>query len=170
MLLAHLAMIVPGAVCVACAATARPRVSVSAVIASLAMLAAMIGMAVGAAPFAWTVALVVLALAAAVATRVRRGRGRAVDLHRPVGLVVMALLLATSAGAGDAAGAGAVGDVHAHGGASASAAAVVIALVYGVALVVQTARGLTRAPRRHTLERAAMAVMTAGMIGMGMAG
>lgn len=164
-LILSLAMIVPGAVCVACAVTARPRASRTAVAAAAAMLAAMVAMATGAlgAPIAWSVALIGLAVTVAVVRRIRRGRvddapHEAFDWHRPVGLVVMAALIADGAAQplGPAVG-------HAHGEA---VLLPVVAVAYAVALGVWGVRRRHELTRRHAAEGASMIAMTLAMVAM----
>ncbi len=167
-LILSLAMIVPGAVCVACAAATRPRASITAVVGAAVMLAAMVAMAAGAlgTPIAWTVALVLLAVTGAAARRLRRGRSdtashEAFDWHRPVGIVVMAALIA-GMGAGPAAASG-----HAHGqagGIPSSGALPLAAFAYVAALAVWMLRHRRELSPRHAAEGASMAVMTLAMV------
>ncbi|GAA3669781.1 hypothetical protein [Microbacterium marinilacus] len=163
-LILSLAMIVPGAVCVVCAAAARPRASRTAVAGAAAMLAAMVAMSAGAlaAPIAWTAALIALALAAAMARRVRRGRGaagshEAFDWHRPIGIVVTGALIA-----GMSAGTATTG--HAHG--PSASLIVVAAVVYLGALVTWMVRRRRELTPRHAAEGISMAIMTAAMLAM----
>lgn len=167
-LILSLAMIVPGAVCVACAATARPRASRTAVVGAAAMLAAMLAMATGAltVPVAWAAGLVALAVAAAIMRRIRRGRGSAgahdaFEWHRPVGIVVMASLIA---GGGESR---AAGGPHSHG-ASAELLPIVGVLYIAAVAVWMLQRRRELAPR-HLAEGASMAVMTGAMLAMGAA-
>ena len=161
-LILSLAMIVPGAVCVACAATTRPRVSRTAVLGAVAMLAAMVAMAAGAlvTPIVWAAALVGIALCEAVARRLRTGRRAtghaAFDGHRPIGIVVTAGLIAGSAAGPVAASS------HAHGPSGgllplAAAAYVLILLVW----LIRHRRAL---PPRHSAEGVSMAVMIGAML------
>ncbi|MDN3312186.1 hypothetical protein QWJ90_14735 [Microbacterium oryzae] len=168
-LILSLAMIVPGAVCVACAATTRPRASRTAVLGAAIMLVAMVAMAAGVlgAPVAWTAALVAVALAGAVSGRVRRGRGRGVahesfDWHRPVGMVVMGALIAGMSMDPSTSG------EHAHF--SSSALIMVTAVGYGSAVAAWMVRCRRELTLRHTAEGVSMVIMTAAMLAPAAAG
>ncbi|WP_156760578.1 hypothetical protein [Microbacterium karelineae] len=155
----HLVMVASGAVCVACAATARPRASVTAVVGAVVMLVAMIDMAGPGvlAQVAWGLALLGAAVAGGAAARIRGGRTAALaESPRLVGLALMALLV-VGGGAHDGSS-----SAHHHGGPDVVAVATISALAYGAWIVVLLVRD-RRAHRNHAVDRASMAVMVAAM-------